>query len=538
MMADVKFKCHFNKAQYLSAEPVIIKLPEGFVPEQISVTRLEAELEIEAECSDGEVRIIGLPDGAYGIKISAGGASWEGAFDIVGDRREALRYGFLSDFGSEDADYEDVEWMRDRHINAVQFYDWMYRHDCLIPPCRRYEDPMGRDMDFRAIQQKLIRCTELGMRPIAYGAVYAATLGTYELHPDWAVYTMDGTPMKFAGWLYFMNVSAGCGWVEHLMGEYRKAIEAGFAGIHMDTYGFPKRVWDSSGRTVELADEFPELINRAAREVRAVDASAGVLFNAVNNWPIDTVAAADSDAVYIEVWPPNDTYLDLYLLIRRAKELSGKNVVLAAYMKPFKESDVQAAERSFRLTWAAISASGGTQLALGEHMGMLCDSYYVDYARLTEDFSEVVQKYCDFLVRYSELLYNDRGTDISKTASGGINEDVCFSGSCDFSTDGSADSVWTIIRESEKRTSINLVNLAGNSCLWDQGKAEPRFITDINIRLRLDRPVSGVYMASPDFDELGAQKLDFTFQDGEQGRVYSIDVPELRYWAVIWIQLE
>ena len=34
----------------------------------------------------------------------------------------------------------------------------------------------------------------------------------------------------------------------------------GFEGIHMDTYGLPKHVWDAEGRPVELAEEFPGLI--------------------------------------------------------------------------------------------------------------------------------------------------------------------------------------------------------------------------------------------------------------------------------------
>ena len=538
-MADMNFKCTFDKAQYFPGEDVVISLPDGAAAEDVSVTRLEAGADAGISCSGGEVRLSGFTPGGYGVKIlSAEGEAWEGAFEIAGSAPAAVRYGFLADFGPGDVDTEDVEWMRDLHINAVQFYDWMYRHDRLIPPGRRYSDPMGREMDAEAVRRKIERCRQLGMRPMAYGAVYAATPETAEAHPDWCMYTMSGRPMKFADWLYFMNVAAGSGWTEHLMAEYRDAIAYGFSGIHMDTYGFPKRVWDSAGNPVELKNEFPGLINRAAREVRGADASAGVIFNAVNNWPIDTVAASEQDAAYIEVWPPNDRYSDLYRLIRRARELSGGNVVLAAYLKPFRDGGA-AAESCFRLCWAAISASGGTQLVLGERMGLLSDSYYVDYTRLSGGFSDVVQKYCDFLVRYGELLYNDDGTDVTCTASGGINEDICFSsGSCAFSTDGAADTVWTVIRESEKRTSINLVNLTNNSALWNEGKREPERLTDIRIRLRLDRPAAGAYMASPDAAGLGAEELKCSFIESPEGRIYTLELPELRYWALIWIQLE
>lgn len=77
-------------------------------------------------------------------------------------------------------------------------------------------------------------------------------------------------------------------------------------------------------------------------------------------------------------------------------------------------------------------------------------------------------------MRYADLLYDDRGTDISRTASGGINEDVCFSGEgCEFSTDGAGGTVWSIIRESRELMSIQLINLRGNDARWNEPKARP-----------------------------------------------------------------
>lgn len=58
------------------------------------------------------------------------------------------------------------------------------------------------------------------------------------------------------------------------------------------------------------------------------DPEGGVIFNAVNNWPMEAVAQTGQDAVYIEVWPPNDRYRDLYTLIAQARRCSGKPVVL------------------------------------------------------------------------------------------------------------------------------------------------------------------------------------------------------------------
>ncbi len=429
--------------------------------------------------------------------------------------------------------------MKDIHLNAIQFYDWMYRHDQLLPPERQYTDPLGRHMDLKVIEEKIQHCKELGMRPIAYGAVYAATQETYEQHPEWGIYTMDGQPMIFAKWLYYMNISQGNGWATHILEEYRNAIRFGFCGIHMDTYGFPKKVWDNCGHQVDLDKEFSGLINAAADMSQKEDDNGGVIFNAVNNWPVEAVAGSNQDSIYIEVWPPNDTYYDLYALIREARSYSRKNVILAAYMKPFLDEDVEAGERALRMTWATISASGGTQLVFGENHGLLRDSYYVNYAKLRPEFLPIVQKYCDFLVRYESLLYNDCGTDISKTASGGINEDICFnSDTCRFSTDGKSDTVWTIVRESEFRLTIHLINLKGNDCLWNEGKREPQQVQDIRINFRLDRPVRGFYFASPDRDSLTATELCYRCKHTEQGRIYTINVPDVQYWTTIWVQLE
>lgn len=166
----------------------------------------------------------------------------------------------------------------------------------------------------------------------------------------------------------------------------------------------------------------------------------------MNDWPVESVAGSAQDSIYIEVWPPHDTYLDLMQLISKARSLSGgKQVILAAYMHPFAEkNNPESAEKSFLLTFAVIHASGGCQLVLGENKGTLCDSYYNKYATLRDEFLPKVKAYSDFVVRYGELLFAKAITDISMTATGGINEDILFSSEqTGFSVKPEADKVWT-----------------------------------------------------------------------------------------------
>lgn len=531
--------CHFSKAQYRTGEEICIYIPPQILHPQLSLFRLAEEIPVTVESRPGQVVLHDVPEGNYGVCIGEGDFWWEGAFDVVNTARHITRYGFLSDFSTCDGDAGDVEWMRDLHLNTVQFYDWMFRHDLLISPEEEYADPMGRPTSLNTIRKKIAVCRDFGIRPFAYGAVYAAGEETFQSHPEWAMYTMDHQPMKFADWLYFMNVSEGCGWTDHLLEQYRNALRFGFEGIHMDTYGFPKAVWNSEGKAVDLSNEFPKLIDRMAQMAQKENERNGVIFNAVNNWPTETVATSEQDSVYIEVWPPHNTYFDLYTLIREVKLKSNHPVTLAAYMKPFQEADQQAAMAALRLCWAAICASGGTQLVFGEGQAVLQDSYYANYGKLQPDMLPIAQKYCDFLVRYADLLYDNVGMDVSKTAAGGINEDICFFGhDCEFSVDGKPNTVWTIIKESSSRLSMQFINLRGNDDLWNAPKNPPKQAECIKVRMRFDRPLRGIYCASPDKKSLAAIKLSYTCEDTPTGRYYDVDLPVLKYWCAVWAEVE
>lgn len=539
--------CCPDKAQYRTGERVRIELHSERNFPRILRVRLSS-LQQALDCAweqDGETLDIGAPAaGSYGVTIETEDGAFETAFDVVSSVRSVVRYGFLSDFSPEDGDTADVDWLNRLHINTVQFYDWMYRHDRLLSPTEEYLDPIGRRSALSVVQRKIDACKARGMRPFAYGAVYAATEETFCAHPDWAAYLRDGEPMLFAGWLHYMNISSGCGWSRHILNEYVSAVGTlGFSGIHMDTYGFPKRIYDAGGNQVLLEDAFLPLIDAAQKAVCDVDEENGVTFNAVNDWPTEKVASGSQDALYIEVWPPHDTYRDLYLLIRKAKAASGKPVVLAAYMEPFQNAKAEdervRAEHAFRLANAVVMASGGFQLVHGEEKGLLCDSYYVNYARFQPNFCKTIVRYADFLVRYAPLLYDDKGMDVTMTAAGGINEDVAASADgVSFSSDGRADSVWMIVRESKHRIVLHLLNFTGNDANWNAGKQEPKPVEEICIRLRLDADVKGAYTATPDGELSCANPLSIQTERTANGRIQTLTLPKLLYYSIVWIETE
>lgn len=554
----IKPDCWTEKAQYLLGEPITLTLLPPGKERKLPVFKLFSlarELTCEPvweqmEEADGSIyfkaSISGLGEGYYGVE-----AHWEEdfvstAFDVATDRRKDIRYGFLSDFSSEDTEDEDIKFAAKLHLNTCQFYDWMYRHDKLIAEEDKYTDPLGRETSLKVIRQKISACKEHGIRPFAYGAVYAATDALFNRHPEWAVYTLDGQPMRFADWLYYMDTSKESPWSDYIVEQYSDAVkQLGFQGIHMDTYGFPKHVWNSKKEPVSLGKTFPVLIQHASQAVKEADAESGVIFNAVNNWPVEEVAAAPQDAVYIEVWPPHDTYHDLYSLIHKAKQLAQKPVVLAAYMKPFLKAETieeqKAAETALLLTYAVINASGGRHLVFGENQGVLCDSYYAKYAVMREEFLPEIRAYCDFAVRYGALFVTENTLDISMTATDGINEDIVFSAADGvyFSSDGEAGSVWTIIREADNRLVIQLINLAGISNRWNEPKPlRPALISNLRICILLDRKVNGVYGAAPEADGGRAISLDYHMEIRKNGRYWIIDIPYLNLWKSIWLELD
>ena len=540
--------CRPDRAQYRIGEPVRILFSSASgVPavKSVRVFLLQREIDCSWTQEDGVIVLAPLEPGNYGLSVVSEDGVFETAFDVVESAKSVIRYGFLSDFSPEDDDLADVDWLCRLHVNTVQFYDWMYRHDRLISPEEEYLDPIGRSSSLRTIRQKIDACRSRGMRAFAYGAVYAATKETVSAQPDWAAYTMDGDPMVFADWLNYMNISPNSGWSQYIVQEFRSAVESlGFSGIHLDTYGFPKRIYAYNGARVSFEDVFLPLINAAQEAVSSVDVENGVIFNAVNDWPTERIAQGKQDAQYIEVWPPHDTYHDLYRLVQKAKRLAPeKSVVLAAYMKPFQHAtdgeSIAKAEHAFCLANAVILASGGIQLVHGEEKSILCDSYYVNHAKIRPDFTGTVVRYADFLVRYAQLLYDDKGYDVSMTAGGGINEDVIATAAhAVFSTDGRPDTVWMILRESANRLVIHLINLTGNDALWNTPKNQPQTVSEIHLSLRLDAEITGVYHASPDLGSLGAIELPFLTRSSAYGRIQEITLPELRYFSTIWIEWE
>ncbi len=451
------------------------------------------------------------------------------AVDVLSRWTMAPRYGFLSDFPPDRADVvSTIEGLARYHINGLQFYDWMYRHEDLLADQETYQDPLGRWLSRQTVRAFIEAAHRRNIAAMAYTAVYGASVGFGQAHPDWALYDAQGRIIPFGqDFLSIMNPAPDSPWTDYLIAQFVEAMhKMGFDGIHLDQYGDPKAGFDAQGRPVEIAQAFHAFIRRARERLVAVRPEAAVVFNAVGNWPIEDVAQAPQDFLYIEVWPPHTRYYDLWSLIVNARRLGeGKPVVLAVYIPPSQPHNV-------RLADAVIFASGGFHIELGEQGKMLADPYFPNYQPVPKGLAGVLRRYYDFVVRYENLLALET-EDVTEEEAGSITIE-----GVEVTHKGDRDRVWVMVRRGAGVEVIHLINLVGlPTSEWSEAlPAGPSPLEGVRVRCYTDRRPRRVWLASPDFADVQARPLPYRVDRDERGSYVTFTVPRLDYWDLIAIE--
>lgn len=427
---------------------------------------------------------------AIQTRVKGGEQTSQTAFDILPDWTVFPRYGFLCDFsnGRNDA-AATLEQLLPYHINGLQFYDWQYRHDRLVAPTEEYLDPLGRALSLKTVRALIDAAHARKMAAMPYLAIYAASAAFWRAHPDWALYDGQKQPIPFGeDFLGLMDPSAGRPWAAHLLDACAAALAAlPFDGLHIDQYGEPHQAWDSAGKPVDLPNAFAGFIKAA----KARFGNKPVLFNAVGNWPIESLARAPLDFVYIEVWPPKVTYTDLVEIVQNAKRLSGqKPVVIALYLPASQPANIQ-------LTDALLLACGASRIELGEGARLLADPYYPLHQPLDPVLKQAMRQLADFNVRYGEWLgplapgLADRGAEMQGE-------------------------VWCFHRQGDGRKVIGMVNMngLGPTPRWDQAHSMPTRLERPLFRFQMDKPAQRVLWFCPEQPQQPTLPLDFRYQDG------------------------
>src|SRR5258708_4030189 len=192
----------------------------------------------------------------YLVHAQIGDVSAFTAFDVLDRWTDAPRYGFLYDFSAArttESIQETMDRLLEFHINGIQFYDWQYRHDTLLPPQDEFVDPLGRALSLRTVRALIEAAHQRGMAAMPYTAIYAASPAFAAAHHDWQLFDDNGQAFDFAnGFLKIMNPSSL--WRAYFVQECRRVLDVlPFDGIHVDQYGEPTTGYDSAGNPVDLA---------------------------------------------------------------------------------------------------------------------------------------------------------------------------------------------------------------------------------------------------------------------------------------------
>lgn len=485
------------RASFAPDEPIAVEVraPAEGTARVFHLDRLVAELDVAPGQTLLEVG--SLPNGGYGLDVEHRGGTATTAFDVLPDPLARPRYGFVSRYERGRDAGAVVENVRRLHLNAVQFYDWMYRHADLLPPGDEYEDPLGRPLSLETVRAFARALHQAGSLPLAYAAVYAVGRDEWPAWETSGLYRADGTPWTLGEDFLWIVDPSDERWLAHLAEDLGRALEAcGFAGFHLDQYGVPKWARRADGRMVDLAAAFPRLID----ELRSALPTARLIFNNVNNYPTWATAHAPQDAVYIEVWPPHTRLDQLARLVRDARALTDKPVILAAYMSVFASADEEAALGAARLTMATIFSHGGSHLLAGEDGAVLVDPYYVRHHVAGERTRAALHRWYDFSVRYGDLLYDPNSSDVTTAVAGGVNEDVIVDADVGVSVDPEPGAVWLRCVETAAGLVLHLIDLAAAVSLgWDEPHASRGAVRGTKIRIRrVGEHTPLLHVASPE----------------------------------------
>jgi dextranase len=511
-----------TKATFSESEAVEIEVRGLRAPTAVSLWHLDRKLdEVAVEPGSPVAGFEACPAGGYGVEAADGART---AVDVQANRLTRLRYGFVSDFAAGRDVAGVTDNLRRLHLNAVQFYDWMYRHAELLPPADEFDDALGRHVSLETVRRLVAAAQSTGAAALGYAAVYAVGREEREAWAGEGLYHSDGSPWMLGNFLWIVDPTNER-WLRHLAGELASARTAvGFDGFHLDQYGAPKRAVTGVGATVDLAEAFPVLIDR----VRSALPDATLVFNNVNDFPTWSTASAAQDAVYIEVWSPHDRLDHLGALAAKARLLApGKPVSLAAYLSAYQQDDPSALE-AMRLELATVFSHGATCLLHGEEDAILVDPYYVRHARLDDAGLRAAKDYYDFAVRYGDLLFD--ALDVTRTHLGGVNTEIRVDGRLDVATDCTLGAVWARALEAPVGRIVSLIDLTEQADLrWDGRKTPSRGVEDVTVsfeRVGPRRP--RIFFACP--DDPAARELESTLVEGHE----VVEVPPWRTWSLVW----
>jgi dextranase len=470
-----------------------------------------------------------------------------GAFDVSSDWKRFPRYGYITDFPSmTEAQVEQVIKRLNRfHINALQYYDWQWKHHIPVKmdgaaPAAVWKDIANRDVYAQTIRHYVARAKQRNMLNMNYNLMFGAYVGAEAdgVLPQWGLYkdrnrqTQDAHPLP-SSWasnrILLMNPFHD-GWVNYILATEKTAFDMfGFDGWHIDQLGSRGTLYDYNGNEVKFDDAYGYMLHKIKSGLQT-----RMVMNAVSEYGVQQIAAAPVDVLYTEVWPftGDKSYAQLKRYVETGLQLGGgtRGQVLAAYM------NYEAAEQpgffntpAVLLTDAVIMAAGGTHLELGD-TGMLGKEYFPNKnLQVSTDLDERLKQYYDFQTAYQNWLMDGvRPIDlVVRGVSGGT-----------VTEQPQAGAIWAFARQARGAQMVHFINLSGNKTTdWRDDFANnvtmPNKKSNIKIKLQTSVQPGRALVMSPDGD-MRAIEVPFTVAQISDGK-YEVEltVPELTLWTAL-----
>jgi dextranase len=515
-------------AGFRPGEPIAIEL-RGVSAGELVAWRLD---EVAASVPvEGQALVVlpPLPVGGYLVEArERGEVVATTAIDVSADPLTRPKYGFVADFSAGRDVQTVVENARRLHLNAIQFYDWMYRHADLVPPQEQFDDPLGRPLSLATVRRLATELAAAAALPLGYAAVYAVGRDEWPHWRDAGLYRPDGSPWTLGEDFLWVVDPSDPRWLEHFAGELRRATDAvGFAGFHLDQYGAPKRALRLDGGVVDLAVAFPRLIE----SVHAALPASRLIFNNVNDFPTWATAQAPQDATYIEVWPPHTRLDHLAGLVHNARAIARRPVILAAYLSVFAEAPEDGALDAARLVMATVFSHGGSHLLAGEDGALLIDPYYARNYRASAGALDVLRRWYDFVVAHGDLLFDDV-QDVTRSLVGGVNDDLRVHAEVPVGVDAEPGAVWVRAVETPHGLALHLIDLTqATELAWDAPKPPPAVRADTRLEVLTATGAVRVSVASPET----LPRLTPVDVSAE-GRYVTAVLPAWQTWAVVLVR--
>lgn len=471
------------------------------------------------------------------------------AVDVSSNWDKFPRYGYIAEYPDQSKDKSEsiINNINKFHIDGLQFYDWQNKHQKPLPADgtnvpKSWKDIANRDIYFDTVKDYINLAHSKNIKAGNYNLIYGAYTDYQKdgVKPEWGIYRdsfhteQDGYPLP-EGWASSISIfnPANKDWQNYIYSKEKEAFKVlNFDIYHMDTLGNRGITFDYNGESVDLPNTYTDFINNAKSIL-----GAGVVFNTVNRYGLEQVAKSNVDFLYSELWPTDyPNYYNFKETVDKGYELTSgkKSTVIAAYMN-YGSAGMPGVfnEHSVRLTDAAIFAAGGAHIELGD-TGMLGREYFPNKnLKMPGSLVAAMRNYYDFLVAYENLLRDDLKESKNPVSLTGINT----------SSDGQADTVWTYAKEKKGYEVVQLINLLGmkNEAWRDDGANYDAPLSKKDLKLNYtikEGKVKGVYLASPDINGGKAIKLKYkTTKEGENTKL-QIEVPELQYWDMVYVEKE